>query len=150
MSKREDICARILEILGGLERINIAARGLDQFPEGVAPAAVLKDGMEVFPPESRTEDVLNGKAPLVIMMSPVVAVKCSDLETDISTTANQLLADVQNAILCDDELKDIVQWPIGKVVYDGLDDPLISHAMAQTCDLIIRFEIHYILNPQNP
>lgn len=150
MSKREDICARILEILGGLERINIAARGLDQFPEGVGPVAVLKDGLEDNPPESQSQDVLNGKAPIVLEMLPLVAVKFSDLSDDVSTTANLLLADVQSAILCDDTLKDIVQWPVGSVMYDGLDEPTFNHAMQEVCDLIIRFKIHYILNPQNP
>jgi hypothetical protein len=149
MSKREDILARLLLILHGVEDLKWAARNEDQFPEAVRPAAILLDGDEEAVAELARPWV-KGKAYTVVQMNPLIVVSMGGKPEDVGTDINELMARVVTAVMTDVELTAIVVANAQCGVYYLATDYRLNHSLAMDCDLQMRFGIRYTLLPIEP
>jgi hypothetical protein len=149
MSKREDILARLLEILNTVEDLKTVARNLDEFPEAVRPMAILLDGGEESVPELQRPWV-KGKAYTVVQMNPLIVVSIGGKPEDIGTDINELIARIVTAVMTDAELTTIVVANAQCGVYYLATDDRLNHSLAMDCDMQMRFGIRYTLLPNAP
>ncbi len=145
--RRENICARLLEILNTINDVEEVARNLDEFPDVARPMIILIDGEEEVAPEFQRPWVKN-KAWTIVDMIPIIVVSMGGKPEDIGPNINELMARVITAVMTDDELQEIITTN-GSVVYLATDNRL-NHSLAMDCDLQIRFKIRYPLLPSVP
>lgn len=102
---REDILARLLEVVASIPNLRSAARNNVDIPEDLLPAAIVFDGDET------TEDISDGSMrppnrPTVVSMTPeiVIAQQADEVGSDITTLRRELiklvLHDTQLVALC--------------------------------------------------
>lgn len=145
--KREDILARLVEILNGVTDIKNVARNLDEFPETVRPMAILLDGDEEAAPE--LEHIWKkGRAVIIVNMLPLIVVSMGGRPEDVGPDINELMARIITAVMLDQELNDIVTTNGG--VYYQRTDYRLNHSLAMDCDLQMIFRIRYPLFPSHP
>jgi hypothetical protein len=149
MSKREDICVRLLAILHTVEDLKLVARNLDEFPEKVRPAAILLDGGEEAVPELQRPWV-KGKAYSVVQMNPLIVVSVGGKPQDVGTDINELIARIVTAVMTDAELTTIVVANAQCGIYYLATDDRLNHSLAMDCDMQMRFGIRYTLLPVAP
>lgn len=145
--RREEIMARLFEILNTVQDIKSVERNLDEFPEDVRPMAILLDGDEEVAPEFQRPWV-KGKSWTIVDMVPIIVISMGGKPEEIGTDINELMARVITAVMTDADLPDILTTN-GNVVYVATDSRL-NHSLAMDCDLQIRFRIRYPLLPSHP
>lgn len=145
--RREEILARLLEILESVEGIKEVARNVDEFPDIARPMAILLDGDEEAVPEL-ARPWIKGRAVTIVDMTPLILVMMGGPPDTIGPDVNELMARVVTAVMSDNELSQIVTTNGG--VYYTATDYRLSHDMAIDCDLQMRFRIRYPLLPTHP
>lgn len=139
--KREEILARLLEILEGIKDFTTVARNLDEMPETGRPCAILMDGDET---RSDTSEGI-GMQVLIMDMMPVISIGVSSSPENVGTEANALRCKVVPAILRDAELETLIGRK-GRIRFEGVSGKL-SHGSLMASDLQLNFSICYTLNP---
>lgn len=143
MSRREDILARMLEIIAGIDGVETSARNLDRIVDLRTPYAALFDGDEdVFENIRAT-----GAAPNVVNMTPTIIVSLGDVPENIGTVTNSWLAKVQRAVLLDSDLQDLCgKVPNSGARYVGCLTSLQEGRTAEV-NLSVLFSIAYAFQP---
>lgn len=141
--KRELILDRIFDILSGIRGVTTIVRNVDEMPEASRPCLVLIDGDEARSDTSRGI----GMQPVVMVMSPVIAIGVSSTPSQVGTDANALRVKILPAILGDAQLTALM-GKNGRISYDRADGKL-SHGSLMACDLQLVFSIYYPLDPSD-
>ncbi len=142
-SRREDILARIVVVIGDMDGIETTARNLDRIADTKLPAAILFDGDEdVFENLRAT-----GAAPNSVNMTPTVVVSLGDVPENIGTVTNEWLAKVQRAILLDEEIQTLCgKMPNRGARYIGCTTSLQEGRSAEV-NLSVHFSLTYPFQP---
>ncbi len=115
--RRENIHARILEIVDKVEGIERARRNVTVIPDDIRPAAIITDGDETVLIKSE-QDIRSRTGPIV-NCTPGIRLLMGDDSENVGTLANTLRARVLYAILSDADLL-AECGPNGRLEYGGL------------------------------
>jgi hypothetical protein len=140
--RREEILFRIEQILASIADANTVIRNVDEIPESSRPCLILIDGDEAISPTSTGR---NGQ-PLIMEMTPVIAIGVSDRPETLGAQANGFRAAILAALLGDTQLQTIIGAPNGRIQYTGAKGKL-SHGSLMASDLQLDFTISYKLDP---
>ena len=142
---REEIMARILDLLGTLSGTELVARNLDEIPDSKLPAVVLYDGDEVAMDNPRA---VSGK-PTVVQATPQIVVDLGDVPENVGTVTNEWLTAIKRLILMDATLNSPAMC--GDLsdagAHYGSADTSLHPGRTTHVVLVINFVISYHLKP---
>lgn|SRR5574341_1495324 len=145
-SKREQILARLLVVLGTVEGVAYTARNDLAVSDTKLPALILLDADEEA--DERAEERGHaGAGPNLVTMLPQIALVQQAPPGQLGSDLNTLLARVQKAVLFDAMLLSLA-GPNGNVRYRGMTNALGIGRSLQG-DAMLSFALKYVLRPSD-
>lgn len=140
MSVREDILARLTVVAAGLPGIATALRNSNATSDTNLPAIIVYDADEVA--DERDPPSRPTRTPRRVSMTPEILIKVVGVPESIGTAMNEILAELQTAVVADAALIALVKD--GEIRYMGCATQLaIGRAMIG--EMGVSFSFTYIL-----
>jgi hypothetical protein len=140
MDRREDILQRIVFVC---EAAGFATQRMDpEMRSGERPSVFIDDGMETLVNDGAITRPVS--RPSIMKLFPKLYVLCTG-NTAPASLINQHRATLIKAMSSDAPLSALCQ-PVAALRYVGCE-PQVRMAEAFAADVILNFELHYVLNP---
>lgn len=146
VNRREEVLARIFEILGGLAGFETKFRNRGKLTNDKHPSVGMLDGDETTKTQARPGRP--GMSTVIVTMSPQIFIILKDggpTNKDVGTELNSRRGDVLRAIAADAQLKALI-GPNGAIRYDGAETDLKT-GMSLSGEMQINLSIDVPLNP---
>ncbi len=141
--KREDILARLLTVLKGIEGVEERAvvRNKEDIAETLRPAIVMYDADEAQPENFSVEG--RGRPPegiLVLELQPEIFIVVQKSAKDVGTALNELRAAVIKAVMTDAQLITLCR----QIIYTGFT-PSLAAGREMVGQARMHFSFQYVL-----
>jgi hypothetical protein len=143
--KREQILARLLEVVENLSGVVHARRNKDEIPEHQRPAVLIFDADEQALEE---RDAHRAGAPQLVTMTPEILLLLGGTPESVGSDLNAFRAKLLKAVLTDDTLKSIIgaDGRNGHIRYVGCATSL-GHGRMMEAEMGVSIAFTYVLKP---
>jgi hypothetical protein len=147
IDRREQILARLVEIMETIPAVGAVYRNNPDPNEGRMPAIIVFDADEEIAPLPDTARYKGSTAPQVMVMRPEIYILLSARAADAGTRLNELRARIYKAVVTDEALSDIVGTN-GRISLEaGRSGFAVGRAMSS--ELKLEFGFTYVLQPSD-